>query len=158
VIVSVNSVKTVGVEQFRKQVAEFAPGSSISVVIVRDGEQMTKRVTLTTFPTSEQQGSALEEDKPSAWLGITVRSLTSDERADAKVSGGVLVEDVESGSAADDAGIEAGDIILEVGRTRINGIDDYSRAVRRFKGTSNAVLFRINRGGSVLYVAIEPGE
>jgi len=158
VIVSVNSVKTDGVEQFRKQVAEFAPGSSISVVIVRDGEQMTKRVTLTTFPTSEQQGSAQEEDKPSAWLGITVRSLTSDERADAKVSGGVLVEDVESGSAADDAGIEAGDIILEVGRTRINGIDDYSRAVRRFKGTSNAVLFRINRGGSVLYVAIEPGE
>jgi len=158
VIVSVNGVKTDGVEQFRKQVAGFAPGSSIAVGIVRDGEQRTKRLTLTTFPTNEQQGSAQEGEQPSAWLGITARSLTADERAETKVSGGVVVQDVESGSAADDAGIEAGDIILEVGRTRINGMDDYRSAVRRFKGSTNAVLFRINRGGAVLFVAVEPGE
>ena len=158
VIVSVNGVKTEGVEQFRKQVAEFAPGSRISVGIVRDGDRMARSVTLATFPATEQQAAAQEEGQPSVWLGVTVRSLTSDERAQANVSGGIIVKDVESGSAADDAGIETGDIILEVGRIRINGMEDYSRAIRQFKGSSKAVLFRINRDGSSLYVAIEPGD
>jgi serine protease Do len=158
VIVAVNGVKTDGVEQFRKQVAEFAPGSRISVGIVRDGKQMTKTVTLATYPENEQQATAPGEEQPSAWLGITVRSLTADERAQAKVSGGVIVDDVEAGSAADDAGIAAGDIILEVGKMTINGTSDYNRAVRQFRGSSKAVLFRINRGGALLYVAVEPGE
>jgi serine protease Do len=158
VIVAVNGEKTDGVEQFRKQVAGFVPGSSISVGIVRDGERMAKRMTLTTFPENEQQASNSEGEQPAAWLGITVRSLTADERGQANVSAGVIVENVESGSAADDAGIEGGDIVVEVGKTRINGMTDYNRAVRQFKGSKNAVLFRINRGGSVLYIAIEPGN
>jgi len=158
VIVAVNGEKTDGVEQFRKQVAGFAPGSSISVGIVRDGERMTKRIALATFPESEQQASTPEEAQSAAWLGITVRSLTADERAQAKVSGGVVVENVESGSAAGDAGIESGDIALEVGKIRINGMTDYNRAVRQFKSSKNAVLFRVNRGGAVLYIAIEPGD
>jgi serine protease Do len=158
VIVSVNGVKTDGVEQFRMQIAGFAPGSSISVGIVRDSEHMTKRVTLTTFPANEQQGSTQEEEQPAAWLGITARSLTADERAQAKVSGGVLVDNVESGSAADDAGIQSGDIILEVGKIRIGGMSDYNRAVQQFKNSTNAILFRISRGGSVLFIAVEPSN
>jgi serine protease Do len=158
VIVAVNGVKTDGVEQFRKQVAEFAPGSRITVGTVRDGKQMTRSVTLATFPDSGQQASTPEEEQPSAWLGITVRGLTSDERAQAKVSGGVIVDDVEAGSAADDAGIATGDIILEVGKTSIGGVSDYNRAVRELRSSSKAVLFRIDRGGSLLYIAVEPGD
>jgi hypothetical protein len=48
--------------------------------------------------------------------------------------------------------------VLEVGKIRIGGMSDYNRAVREFKEGKNAVLFRINRGGSVLYIAIEPGD
>jgi serine protease Do len=158
VIVAVNGEKTEGVEQFRKQVAEFAPGSNISIGIVRDGERMTKRVTLVTFPEDEQQAAAPPEEEATAWLGVTTRSLTADERREAKVSGGVLVEGVESGSAAAEAGIERGDVVLEVGKVRIGGMSDYNRAMRQFKSSSKAVLFRINRSGSVLYVAVEPGE
>ena len=99
-----------------------------------------------------------EEEPATAWLGITVRGLTGDERTEAKISGGVLAEDVEPGSAAADAGIERGDVVLEVGKVRIGGMNDYSRAMRQFKGSNKAVLFRINRGGNMLYIAVEPGE
>jgi len=68
------------------------------------------------------------------------------------------VDRVDSGSAAAEAGVERGDIVLEVGKIRIGGMSDYNRAVRQFKGGSKAVLFRINRGGSVLYIAVEPGD
>jgi len=158
VITSVNGVKVDGVEQFRRRVAEFSPGSKITVEIVRDGERLSKGLTLATLPVDGQQAPSQEEEQPSVWLGISVRSLTQDERAQAKVSGGVIVEDVESGSAADEAGIQAADIVLEVGKTRIGGMDDYSRAVRQFRGSNRAVLFRVNRGGSVLYIAVEPGD
>jgi Do/DeqQ family serine protease len=158
VIVAVNGEKTDGVEQFRKQVADFAPGASVSVGIVRDGERMTKRMTLVSFPEDEQQAAAPQAETATAWLGLTVRSLTGDERTEAKVSGGVLVEDVESGSAAAEAGIERRDVVIEVGKVRIGGTSDYNRAMRQFKGNSKAVLFRINRGGNVLYIAVEPGE
>jgi serine protease Do len=158
VIVSVDGEKSEGLEQFRKQVAGFAPGSSIAFGIVRDGERMTKRVTLATFPEDEQQASVPAEEQPAAWLGITVGGLAAGEREQAKVSGGVLVEDVESGSAAAEAGIEGGDIVLEVGKIRVNGMSDYNRAARQFKGSNRAVLFRINRGGSVLYIAVEPTD
>ncbi len=158
VIVAINGEKTEGVEQFRKQVADFVPGASVSVGIVRDGERMTMRVTLVPFPEDEQQAAAPDEEKPVAWLGLTARSLTGDERAQAKVSGGVLIEDVDAGSAAAEAGVERGDVVLEVGKVRIGGIGDYNRAMRQFKGSSKAVLFRINRGGNVLYIAVEPGE
>ena len=126
--------------------------------IVRDGKRMTKVVTLTTFPDDEQQASVPSEEQPAAWLGITARSLTTDEQAQAKVSGGVLVEDVESGGAAAEAGIQSGDIVLEVGKIRINGMSDYNRASRQFKASKRPVLFRVNRGGSVLYIAVEPTD
>jgi len=158
VIVSVNGEKTDGVEQFRKQIADFAPGARVEVGVVRDGERMTKHVTLVSFPEDEQQAAASEEEQPAAWLGLTVRSLTGAERTAAKVSGGVMVEEVESGSAAAEAGIERGDVVLEVGKIKVSGTADYNRAMRQFRGGSKAILFRINRGGSVLYIAVEPGE
>ena len=92
--------------------------------------------------------STPEEVEPTAWLGISARSLAA---------GGVIVEDVESGGPADHAGVESGDIILDVGKIRVGGLSDYNRAIRQFQGTSRAVLFRINRGGKVLYIAIKPG-
>jgi len=158
VIITVNGEKTEGIEQFRKQIATLAPGSSTAVGIIRDGERMTKRITLTTFPDDEQQAPTQKEDQPAAWLGISVRNLTANERSQARVSGGVVVDDVQAGSAADDAGIAAGDIILEVGKTAVKDAGDYNRAVRQLRSSGKAVLFRINRGGSLLYIAVEPGE
>jgi serine protease Do len=159
VILAVNGVKTEGVEQFRNLVAEFAPGTTVSVDIVRDGEKMTKRVKLVEFPEDRAQAESPGiEEEPAAWLGLSVRSLSADERRQVKVSGGVLVEDVESGSVAGEAGIQRGDVILELGKTKIERLSDYNQAVRALKGSTKPVLFRIRRGDAMLYIAVEAGE
>jgi serine protease Do len=85
-----------------------------------------------------------------------VRGLSDSEAREASVAGGVLVESVASGSAAADAGIRRGDIILELDGKAVRGIGDFGRtAVGLVKG-GKAVLVRLMRLGTRMFVAIEP--
>lgn len=156
VILKVNGVEMESVERFRMAIAEFAPGTSVTLTLVRDGKTLTKKVTLAEMP-GEEQASVQEEDKPGARLGIQVRALTESERQEAKVEGGILVESVESGSAAADAGLQRGDIILEVGDKKVSSVAEFNRAVKAL-GKGEAALLRVQRGGVKLYVAVEPAE
>ena len=68
---------------------------------------------------------------------------------------GVVVTAVEPGSAADEAGIRRGDVIVEVDRKPIRSLDEYKKtvaAIRKGKG----VLFLVRRGESTLFLALKP--
>jgi serine protease Do len=68
---------------------------------------------------------------------------------------GVVVTAVEAGSAADEAGIRRGDVVLEVDRKAIRNLDEYKKAVaiaRKGRG----VLFLVRRGDSTLFLALKP--
>jgi S1-C subfamily serine protease len=83
--------------------------------------------------------------------------MNAAERREAGVESGVIVESVESGSAAREAGLQRGDIILEVGNRTIESMSDYREATGDV-GAGDAVLFRVKRGDAKLYIAVEPGE
>ncbi len=156
VIVAVNGQKTEGVEQFRQQIADFAPGTRISVSLVRDGKRLTREVRLIEFPEDETTTEPATGEETDAWLGLSVRSLTVDERRQARVSGGVLVTAVEPGSDAAEAGIQRGDIILEAGSQPIETIADFNRVARTYSRSRQPILFRVKRGSSRLFIAVEP--
>lgn len=158
IITALNGIRTEGVEQFRQQVAEFAPGILVSVAIVRDGDRMTKQVKLVEFPEDQANAGPAVEEPADTWLGLSVRNLTAAERAQAGIKGGVIVDDVEAGSAADDAGIQRGDILLEADNVRIDGMTDYSRIARARAADGKPVLFRIKRGRDKVFIAVEPNE
>jgi serine protease Do len=63
---------------------------------------------------------------------------------------GLVVADVQSGSPADDAGIEQGDVILEINRQPVKTIEEVKTATAKAK--NNSVLLLINRGGQTLFV------
>lgn len=153
VIVEVDGQAFDGVEQFRRRVADFAPGTKLEFTFVRDGKQQRKAATLTEFPEDEQSGVPVQA-KPETWLGLDVRSLGEEERDAARVRSGVVVERVEPGSTAEEAGIKPGDIILEVGEKKVDDLDDYDEA-RKLAKAERAVLLRIQRGQSKMYVAVE---
>jgi membrane-associated protease RseP (regulator of RpoE activity) len=64
-------------------------------------------------------------------LGVTVTGLSSQLADYFGVKEGVLVSFVESGSAAAEAGIRAGDVITAVGGRAVTGAGDLSEAIRR---------------------------
>ncbi len=157
VILKVNDIEIEEVAQFRRVVAVFAPGTTIRLTVVRDNKRFIKKVKLAEFPEEEQAG-APEREEPEKWLGVSVRNLTGDERKEAGIEGGVLVESVEHGSAAGDAGIQRGDIILEIGDTKIDDLGDFNKAAQDLTKAKKAVLFRLKRGSVKMFVAVEPEE
>ncbi|HXX58670.1 MAG TPA: PDZ domain-containing protein, partial [Thermodesulfovibrionales bacterium] len=66
---------------------------------------------------------------------------------------GVVVVRIEQGSSADDAGLKKGDVIEEIDRKRITGIEDYRR-LSAAKESGDAALLFVNRGGKRFYLPL----
>ena len=67
---------------------------------------------------------------------------------------GVIVLDVAKGSAADEAGIEPGDIIKEVNRRPVRKLDEYRASVAK-AGKGATVLILVKRGSTTFYVSLQ---
>ena len=59
--------------------------------------------------------------------------------------GGVLVRSVEKGSAAETAGLKAGDVIVRVDKDKIDDLGDWRRAIRSRSGATPVVIVRDKR-------------
>ena len=68
-----------------------------------------------------------------AFLGIGTTDLTPEIKSEvgANVDSGAVVQDVTSGSPADDAGIKRGDVIVQIGDDQIKSTGDVATAVRK---------------------------
>ncbi len=87
--------------------------------------------------------------------GISVKDLTL---ADAQQMGispkirGVLVSRVREGSRAERAGLQVGDVIMQINRKQIAGVDSYKETLKGEKGKSLVLL--INRHGQTFFIVI----
>ncbi len=131
------------------QVARVSPGISVPVKIRRNGKELALLLTVGEMKEKEVVAKSEEDD-----LGLTVHPVNSNvaEELGLDHPEGVVVTSVKPGSAADDAGLERGDVITEINRSPIRNMSDYNRAlVRMEKGKS--VLFHVHRGTASLFLA-----
>src|SRR5688572_7486055 len=84
---------------------------------------------------------------PGAWIGVTVRDVTSDDASRAKLAQpvGVFVESVREGGPAATAGVRVGDIILDFGDERIRSVRQFTRVVQE-SAPRRAVAVVVMRG------------
>jgi serine protease Do len=68
-------------------------------------------------------------------------------------SGGVVISSVDEGSAADAAGLQQGDVIVELNRQHVSNLHGYQRLLDAAK-PSDVVLLLINRSSTLVYVPI----
>jgi serine protease Do len=68
---------------------------------------------------------------------------------------GVIVTNVEPNSLASEAGFQRGDVILEVDRTPVNSLKDFTEAIRKVDKT---ILFLLYRNGSTFYISIKSSQ
>jgi serine protease Do len=157
VIKSFNGQAVHDYNALRNRVADMAPGSSATVTIVRDGSEKTLNVKLDEAAASKsaRESDSAEGSDDKAALGVAVAPLTPELAAQAKLprnAKGVVVQDVNPNGRAADAGIAAGDIILEVNRQPVQSVDELKAAVR--KTTDRPTLLLVSREGRELFVTV----
>jgi len=151
VVVEYDGKKVKDVSDLTSLAAETAPGTEVDVKIIEDGKAKIIKVKLEEFPDQRAQIS----DEVRENLGIRVKKLTPDiaKRFNLDQDDGIIISNVQQGSAAADAGLKPGDIILEINKKPINTLDNYSEALDNVKSGDTA-LFLVKRGTNTIYSAL----
>lgn len=133
-------------------------GAEAKVVVLRDGKEREIEVTIgklkedAVAQTPGARPSAPAESRESK-LGLTLSELTDEQREELDTEGGVLVVNVDRGPAAR-AGLNRGDVILEVNRKPVSSISDVRKAMDN-QEDGDPTLLLIRRGSGSLFVVVE---
>jgi len=155
-IIEFNGKKVTDFNQFRLLVAQTAPKTKVSLKILRDGKEKTLTATLGTLPGEQSRRGRNEQTQPEeskidALEGVEVADIDPRMRRRSdlpKQMQGALVTNVEAGSAAEEAGLKRGDVILEINRQTVRDADAAIELSKQIK--SDRILLRVwtNAGGS----------
>jgi len=145
-------------------IGAMAPGSRVTLGVLRDGRERDIAVTLAPLDESAAGGTpSFEEPQrgtaPSASsnpLGLVGQDLDADDRRQIGLEPeeGVGIARVQ-GLAAREAGIRPGDVVLAVGSTTVGSVAALDRALAKVKG-GDAVMLLVRRGNGTQYVAVTP--
>ena len=148
-------------------VASTPVGKAVDVVVVRNGQDVTKSVTLGRLEDGEKvaeaagnEESVVQESAVGKALGMAFSGLTEDARKTYKIKDsvkGVIVTSVEAGSSAAERGLRPGDVIEEVNHQAVEKPADLAKAIEAVKKDSAkkpALLLVANGEGLARFVAV----
>jgi serine protease Do len=166
VIVEANGKPIENSRALRLMVSSMAPGSQINLRVLRSGQTRSATLTLTELSPKEKPATpatpSSSREKPSApetspdRLGIAITEITPDIAQHLQLPRsltGLIIADVEDGSLAEEAGLQPGDVIVEVNEKAVPTVSDFQSQIANVG--SKPVLFLVSRDGHTRYVAIE---
>ena len=150
-----------------RAVADTAVGKEVDVVIIRKGNEETRKVTLGRLEDNEkvQQAAAKTKEEPAEKpvtqkaLGLDLAALSKDLRGKYKIKDsvkGVIIIGVEGTSDAADKRLSAGDVIVEVAQEAVSSAADIKKRVDQLKkdGKKSVLLLVANGEGELRFVAL----
>jgi serine protease Do len=151
VIRAVNGKEIVSSGDLPAAIALAQPGDRVALDVWHQGKHVELSARLAAF--GDKTIAANEAaGEPAGKLGLAVRPLTPEEKQQASVRGGVLVQDV--GGAAERAGIEQGDIVLAINGTPVANVEQLKSAVAK---SDKSVALLIQRGENKIFVPVRLG-
>lgn len=138
----------------RSLVAETSPGTSASILVLRNNSTQKLSVDIGELPKdlTAMRSSERPQKPHHALSGIEVEPVPPDRLAKNE---GVFIRMVQPGSAAERAGLRQGDIILELNRNPVRHIDDFHQLTTDL-GSKTPVLILLKRGSGTIYLSIKP--
>ncbi|HKO34891.1 MAG TPA: Do family serine endopeptidase [Pyrinomonadaceae bacterium] len=161
VIIALNGSPVNETNAFRNQIASMAPGSQVTLTLLRDNREQKITATLGEVKPETARNEENESTTPGSTnqgkLGLTVMPLTPEIAAELSLRAGtqgVVIETVDPAGPAAAAGLARGDVIQEVNRQPIRSAADLSSAID--KAGNRPALLLINRRGNPAYVTVRP--
>ena len=150
IILEVNGHKVETSRDLTNQIANISVGEKVKIQVLRNNKKMTITVEIAKRPEESKLASKGTEKGHEDELGIRVANLTPEiaKRMNLSPADGVLVESIESGSKAETAGVQSGDVIKEINHQTIKSVQDYSSLVSKLKKNDAIQMFiwRMNSG------------
>ena len=154
VIVSINGAPTHNTAQLQGEISKYRPGDKISIGYIRDNKTRSTSVTLR----NSQGGTQVTKASDFAALGCAFKELTTEQRREFRLSGGVQVKGLTNGIFKD-AGIREGFIILDINNMRIRSQEDVEEVYKAIMNSndSDKVMFitGIYPTGRKVYYAVD---
>lgn len=156
VILAMNGTPVAESNQLRMNVSLMNPGQTVHLKVFRNGQTSEITAQVGTLPGQKVERASREGGAAGsqALEGVSVEDLDAQTARQAGLPAntrGVVVTQVDPGSAAAQAGLKQGDVIQEVNHRAVGNADDLSSALHGSHGES---LLLVNRGGNKLYLAV----
>jgi serine protease Do len=144
-------------------VGQKRPGDTIHLAVMRDDKRTTVAVTLADLSNPNNTETASNGHGKGRW-GLSLGDLNQDARNELQQEGaaqgsapganihGAIVNDVAPGSPADNAGLQGGDIIMEVNRQPMKSAADVAHALSSVPNGQDALVLVWSNGGSTFRV------
>jgi serine protease Do len=134
-------------------VAATPVGKSVPVEIIRDGKSQTLNVAISKLNDST---AALDTKQEKSEWGLALQNIPPEERRQMGLTGndGVLVTSVVPNSPAQNAGIQAGDVILQVNQAPVSSVQAVKDQVAKAKGDKPLLLLLRRADGTTSFAAL----
>lgn len=156
IIVKFNGTPVQDEHQLPELVAQTPIGQTVPVEVVRNGKHITIQVKVAEL--KETQIASAKNEEPGSNWGLQVQSITPEiaNQLNLNSNKGVVVRGVNPDSPAAEAGIQQGDVLLEINHQKINSVDDFLSAAKLAKKDKSSALLLVQRGNATMYTVIKP--
>jgi serine protease Do len=152
VIAQLNGQKILNSSALQVDVSEMTPGTRITLSVLRDGKTVPINVTLGEYHANKQLAANDDDAGPqSGKLGLAVSDLTPQARQQLDLPAGVhgvAVESVRPASPAEEAGLQPGDVILEVDRHPTTSASQFAAEVHQNPAGKDMLLLVWSKGNA----------
>jgi serine protease Do len=148
-------------------VADTSVGKEVDVVIIRKGQEETRKVTLGRLDDGDkaQPAAAKTKDEPAEKpvtqkaLGLDLATLSKDLRTRYKIKDsvkGVIITNVDNSSDAADKRLSPGEVIVEAAQEAVSNAADVKKRIEALKkdGRKSILLLVANAEGELRFVAL----
>jgi serine protease Do len=146
-------------KELAQRVADVKPGQSSDLTLMRDGAAKTLTVKIGTMEDEQQTADASATSKREGGIGLALAPLSDELRDQLDIPAGqrgALVAGVAPGSAAEQAGLRQGDLVVGVGAKPVTSPSEAATAIRSATRDGKSVALRIMREGQARFVPVSP--
>ncbi|MBS0244372.1 MAG: PDZ domain-containing protein, partial [Proteobacteria bacterium] len=154
VVVALNDQPVKSARDLARQVAAAGVGKDVKLAVIRDGKTMDVNVKLAQMQErpARQASANSSQPKPMEHLGIAVAPSADVEGAG---KDGLAVLEVSPSGSAAESGIEAGDIILKAGTSKVASASDLETALKQAKSAGRSkVLLLVKHENNERFITV----
>jgi serine protease Do len=138
-------------------VAGTPVGKNVKIEILRNGDKKVLDAKIAELMETEEKTPSATggEGDIKNELGFKAGDITPEmaEQFNLINKSGVIILEVENGSLAEEAGLQPGDIVVEIDKEKITTLNQFNKKIRTYK-TGDTILFLVKREGSTIFLTL----